>query len=168
MPGSNIEEFTREVKAISEAVTQDWLVRAAKLGTAAYERLVLATEDSDSVDTGAYRAEHAIDQGGRFLYEHPDRVGPDAELESQKKLGLPPLIDAAPLSSVQIALESTLHPGDFGFLNQRFYSQDLEYGGGRILEPRLIYQRAADATGAIAEVIAKEPSEIEVLRRNAT
>ena len=62
MAGSNIDEFTREVRAISDAITKDWLNRATKLGTVGYERLVNTTEESDSVDTGAYRAEHVIEQ----------------------------------------------------------------------------------------------------------
>lgn len=162
MARSNLPDFLREVEAIKAAVVEDWVDRAADLGEQAYAQLIEKTEDVDAVDTGAYRAEHVIEQDGRYLYENPERVGPDEVLPPRKRFGLPPLIEAG---DARGALDRVLRPGGFGFANRRFYAPNLEYGTGT-MEPRMIYQRARDATEAIAERVAARPSRVEAVRRN--
>lgn len=159
----NVDEFAREVRAIAQGLAQDWIDRAADLGEQAYRQLIEKTEDVDAVDTGAYRAEHIIEQNGRILYENPGRVGPDEVLPPRKRFGLPPLIEAG---DAQGSLDGTLEADGFSFINQRFYADRLEYGDAN-MEPRLIYERASDAAVAIAREVARRPSRVDVVRRNS-
>ncbi len=147
----NLDDFIREADRMSGAVVQAWAEGAVEIATRSYEKLVEKTESSGSVDTGAYRAEHVIEQQGRPIFTHPDRVGPNVPLPSQKAVGQPPLIDAASILDVEEALAARLDPGSITFVNRRFYAELLEHGSA-LIEERKIYETAADAT----EVIAKE------------
>lgn len=154
----NLEEFRRRARAESERIEEDWLEGAVEIGVGGYAALVEKTEATGSVDTGAFRAEHVIEQGGRFVYESPDRVGPDTPLPSQKKIGQPPIVSAPSLGDVRAALESALRLGPFGFANRRFYGPFLEDGTSQI-EPRHIYRTSEDATEKLAERVAASISQ---------
>jgi hypothetical protein len=163
---ASLEQFKREARAAAAAIPLEWRDRAIRLATFAIEQLNERSEDTSSVDTGAYRAEHTIEQEGRIVFEHPQRVGPDTPLPSQKRLGNPPLIDAADSSEVAAQLESNLALGNFSFVNRRFYAGSLEHGSANI-EPRLIYASAAAIVAHYAEVLAAEGPRRPELRRAA-
>lgn len=154
----NLEEFKRKAREIAADVPETWKRGAVEIGTASYAALVQKTEDTGSVDTGAYRAEHTIEQGAGYIFEHPGRVGPDKRLPSQKRIGAPPLIPGASLGAVRADLEARLRPGPFRFVNRRFVADWLE-NGTRNIAPRQIYATARDATENVAERVAARMSQ---------
>jgi len=163
---ANLEQFKREARAAAAAVPLEWRDRAVRLAAFAYEELIRNTEDSGSVDTGAYRAEHVIEQNGAPIFENPERPGPTQQFPSRKALGLGPIFSGVDRSAVEAALESGLALGGFSFVNRRFYADKLEYGDAQI-EPRLIYKSAQAATAAYAEVLAAEGPRRPELRKLA-
>lgn len=155
-PVANIADFRREAQGIVHAMRRDVAGRLKQIGEHAFSRIVENTERTGSVDTGAYRAEHVIEQDGKFLYEHPDRPG-DTVLPSRKRAGLSPLIGPPDKRDVSDALERGHPLRGFGFANRRFVAGWLEHGTSRI-EPRRIYATAAGETAAFAETVARAPS----------
>ena len=155
----NLSEFKREAQAIRDGLRADLRERLARVVAFGYEALVAKTEETGSVDTGAYRAEHAIYQGSAVVYEDANRIGPTQQLPSRKPLGLEPWLDAPDPGAVAGEIAANLELEDVTFVNDRTYADRLEDGDSQI-EPRQIYATAADATAAYAEQVASEAPRI--------
>lgn len=153
----NLNEFRRDARRIAEHVERNWLEGAVDIASQGYEALLQKTGATGSIDTGAYLGEHVIEQGGRFVYENPERVGPDRVLPRRKRVGLRPLISPPSPAAVRSAVAASLRPGGFGFANRRFYGPYLEDGTAQI-EPRHIYATAEDETRQIVNRVARERS----------
>lgn len=159
---SNLDEFRREARATALAMRRDADARLQQVGEHAFERVVANTEAVGAVDTGAYRAEHVIEQDGRCLYEHPERPG-DTVFPSQKAIGAPPLIGPPEKSDAAAGLAGRTPLRGFSIVNRRFVADWLENGTSQ-MEPRRIYATARDATEAFAEQVAQAASDDPRLR----
>ncbi len=114
----------------------------------AYEDLV----ETSPVDTGAYRAEHVIEEGeggssGSIVYEASNRPGPDAVVQRGESQLERPDTGAAKVALSSIPLFATV-----AIVNRRFYAAFLEYGTAQ-MAPRAIYARVAAAASAAASRI---------------
>jgi hypothetical protein len=108
----------------------------------AYRDLV----ETSPVRTGAYRAEHVIEQGdGSILHESANRPGPDAVVN-------PPILLDAP------TIPASVTAGDFAVVqiaNRRFYAAQLEYGSASSA-PRYIYTQAEERARVNVERLVRE------------
>lgn len=159
----NTSAFRAESQRVAQALEPELVDRLQRLAGFAFDQVVRNTEDTGSVDTGAYRAEHVIEQDGRPVYEHPERPGPEARFPSQKRFGAGPLFGPHALSEVRSAL-SEVALSNLRLANRRFVADWLENGTVHI-EPRRIYERASQATEDFAASLALEPPRQPALRR---
>jgi hypothetical protein len=138
-----LAQFSKRLIQSADDMEEEWLGGARKIASFAYTKLIANTENVDAVDTGAYRAEHAITQNfGDIIFGHPRRPGPFKVFSPRKARALPVALES-PLRTgrdLEKTLERKMVADDFAFENDRLYAEYLEYGvSGR--EPRRIYGR---------------------------
>ena len=156
-----VEKFNQELDKIVPAIEKDWRGRASEVAAHGVSLAVLATENTESVDSGAYRLSHAVYQLGDYVVFVDPRVSfsMDEDIPSRKQRGLAPIWSTGPtFDEVKATAFQRLKTFEHIILiNKRFYADQLERGSAKISPPRMIYATMEDRLVGTADAITENP-----------